>query len=148
MRDRSSRRHHVRGVAVDEEFADFDLEVMDADSAGADRILAAVSIAPFASPVRLVIVRRAELYRKREFIFLVETWSYFDIGDVVETHLTLLDCPPVEYFRRNHLRSEVNAFLFRLFQCSGEKPHLEFKREYINTRGATLARFRNDFLHE
>src|SRR5438034_1353470 len=57
----------LRGVAVDEEFADFDLEVMDADSAGADRILAAVSIAPFASPVRLVIVRRAELYRKREF---------------------------------------------------------------------------------
>ena len=51
--------------AVDPDFVDFDLEQMDADS-GADRILSAASMAPFASTVRLVVVRRAEIFRKRE----------------------------------------------------------------------------------
>ena len=56
----------LRASALDESFADFDLEQLDADSAGTDRILSAAGMAPFASRVRLVIVRRAEVYRKRE----------------------------------------------------------------------------------
>ena len=56
----------LQGKALDPAFTDFDLEHLDADSAGADRILSAAAMAPFASSVRLVIVRRAEVFRKRE----------------------------------------------------------------------------------
>ncbi len=56
----------LRAKAIDESFADFDLEQIDADSTSADRILSAAALAPFASPVRLVLVRRAEVFRKRD----------------------------------------------------------------------------------
>src|SRR5688500_8238760 len=56
----------IRAKAIDESFTDFDLEQIDADSGSAERILSAAALAPFASPVRLVLVRRAEAFRKKE----------------------------------------------------------------------------------
>jgi DNA polymerase III subunit delta len=56
----------LRSKAVDEGFTDFDFEVVDADVRPVEEILAAAGMAPFASPVRLVVVRGAEIYRKRE----------------------------------------------------------------------------------
>jgi DNA polymerase III subunit delta len=56
----------LRAEAVDEGFADFDYEVVEADSCTVEEVLAAAALAPFGSPARLVVVRGAELYRKRE----------------------------------------------------------------------------------
>ena len=56
----------LRSVAIDESFSDFDCEVMDAENSGVEDILASAGSAPFGSPVRLVIVKGAEIYRKRE----------------------------------------------------------------------------------
>jgi DNA polymerase-3 subunit delta len=56
----------LRQAVVDEGFADFDFEVLEADSRSPDEVLAAVGIAPFGSPARLVVLRGAEIYRKRE----------------------------------------------------------------------------------
>jgi DNA polymerase-3 subunit delta len=51
---------------VDADFADFDFEVLEADARSPDQVLAAAGMVPFGSPVRLVILRGVELYRKRE----------------------------------------------------------------------------------
>ena len=56
----------IRKVALDESFADFDCQVIDASSSPVEEILASAGSAPFSSPARLVIVKAAELYRKRE----------------------------------------------------------------------------------
>src|SRR5205809_1001796 len=56
----------LRESAVDPGFLDFDLEVLDAETATSERILSSAGLAPFASQVRLVVVRGAELYRRRE----------------------------------------------------------------------------------
>ncbi|MEP6754828.1 MAG: DNA polymerase III subunit delta [Chthonomonadales bacterium] len=56
----------IISVAIDPLFADFDSQVMDATLVPVDDILAAAAGAPFASPVRLTIVKCAEVYRKRE----------------------------------------------------------------------------------
>ncbi len=51
---------------VDPVGADFDLEYLDASSSPVDQILAAAYLAPFGSLKRVVVLRRAELYKKRE----------------------------------------------------------------------------------
>jgi len=56
----------LRAAAVDAAFADFDYEVLEADTAAPEQILAAAGLAPFGSPYRLVVVRGAEVYRRRE----------------------------------------------------------------------------------
>lgn len=56
----------LRTVVVSPDFADFDCETLDADTTTPEEILAAAGMAPFGSSHRLVIVRGAELFRKRE----------------------------------------------------------------------------------
>jgi DNA polymerase-3 subunit delta len=56
----------LRARVVDESFADFDSEVMDAEARGVEDILAAAGMAPFGSAARFVVVKGAELFRKRE----------------------------------------------------------------------------------
>jgi DNA polymerase-3 subunit delta len=56
----------LANAAIDPAFEDFDLELIDARSSTPDAMFAAVSIVPFGSRVRLVVVKGAEIYRKRE----------------------------------------------------------------------------------
>jgi DNA polymerase-3 subunit delta len=56
----------LRSAAVEDAFSDFDVETMDAESATPEDILAASGMAPLGSPFRLVVVRGAEVYRRRE----------------------------------------------------------------------------------
>jgi DNA polymerase-3 subunit delta len=56
----------LRSIAIDESFSDFDYEVVEADSKPVEEILSTAGMAPFASPVRLVVIKGAEIYRKRE----------------------------------------------------------------------------------
>jgi len=56
----------LREAVVDESFADFDFDLIQADSRPVEDILAAAGLAPFGSRARLVVVRGAEIYRKRE----------------------------------------------------------------------------------
>lgn len=56
----------LRKKAVDESFADFDFEMLDADAKTPEEILASANLAPFASSHRLIVVRGAEAFRKRE----------------------------------------------------------------------------------
>jgi DNA polymerase-3 subunit delta len=56
----------LRASVVDESFADFDYEVVEADSRSPDDILASAGLAPFGSRARLLVVRGAEIYRKRD----------------------------------------------------------------------------------
>lgn len=56
----------LRQAVVDESFADFDSETMEADARAPDEVLAAAGLAPFGSPARLVVLRGAEIFRKRE----------------------------------------------------------------------------------
>jgi DNA polymerase-3 subunit delta len=58
--------HLLRKEALDESFAEFDSQTMEAQSSAPEEILAAAGLAPFASPVRLVVVEGAEAYRRRE----------------------------------------------------------------------------------
>lgn len=51
---------------VSEDFADFDLERMEGDSATTDRILAGLSIPPMGSEKRVVLVRHAQKMSKEE----------------------------------------------------------------------------------
>ncbi len=50
---------------IDPDFADFDLEKLHANDAGADAILAAVGQVPFGSERRLIVVRGMEQWRER-----------------------------------------------------------------------------------
>ena len=50
---------------VSPDFADFDLETLDASTAGADGILAAAGQVPFGSERRLVVVKGMEQWRER-----------------------------------------------------------------------------------
>lgn len=56
----------IRAATVDPSYHDFDSETLDAFDSSAETILAAANQVPFASPRRMVIVRTAELYRRRE----------------------------------------------------------------------------------
>lgn len=56
----------LRSAAVDPAFADFDYQVVEAESAPPEEILATAGLAPLGSPCRLVVVRGAEVYRRRE----------------------------------------------------------------------------------
>ncbi len=56
----------LRAAVVDESFADFDYEVIEAVGRSPEDILSAAGMAPFGSPSRLLVVRGAEIYRKRE----------------------------------------------------------------------------------
>lgn len=56
----------LRTTVVEDDFADFDFEVLEASSTDPSDILAAVGSAPFGSAARLVVVRGCEVYRKRE----------------------------------------------------------------------------------
>jgi hypothetical protein len=58
--------HHLRREALDETFADFDSQTIEAQSSAPEEILAAAGLAPFASSVRLVVVTGAGIYRRRE----------------------------------------------------------------------------------
>ncbi len=51
--------------AVSSDFADFDLEVLDVLSVGADAILASAAQVPFGSDYRMVVVRGMEQWRER-----------------------------------------------------------------------------------
>lgn len=56
----------ICAVALDPSFADFDSETLDTASTGVEDILASAGMAPFGSPYRVVVVRGAEVYRRRE----------------------------------------------------------------------------------
>jgi DNA polymerase III subunit delta len=56
----------LRAATVDEAFSDFDYEVVEADRTPVEDILSSAGLAPFGSPARLLVVRGAELYRRRE----------------------------------------------------------------------------------
>lgn len=56
----------IKTTVVDESFADFDCQTMDASMYTVDDILASAASAPFASSARLVILKCAEIFRKRE----------------------------------------------------------------------------------
>src|SRR5579872_3185307 len=56
----------LRARAVDESFLDFDYEILDADTRTPEEILAAAGMAPVGSAARLVVVRSAEVYRRRD----------------------------------------------------------------------------------
>jgi DNA polymerase III subunit delta len=57
---------HLRNSLIDESFAEFDCEVLPGDTTPASTILSAACSAPFGSRRRLVIVRAAETYGRRE----------------------------------------------------------------------------------
>jgi len=56
----------LQAVVIAPDFADFDLEVLDAESAGSERILSAAGLAPLGSPRRLVVVRGSEVLRRKD----------------------------------------------------------------------------------
>lgn len=56
----------LRTAMVDDAFADFDYEVLDATAATAGRIATAAGVVPLASERRLIVVRHAEALRRRE----------------------------------------------------------------------------------
>jgi DNA polymerase-3 subunit delta len=56
----------LRQEAIDPAFAEFDSQILEAQSSAPEEILAAAGLAPFASAVRLVVVQGAEVYRRRE----------------------------------------------------------------------------------
>lgn len=56
----------IRASSLDASFADFDSEVLDANALGVEEILASAGLAPFGSRYRVVVVKGAEIYRRRE----------------------------------------------------------------------------------
>jgi DNA polymerase-3 subunit delta len=56
----------LRSAVLDPSFADFDCETLDAAVTSVEEILASAGAAPFGSEYRLVIVKGAEVYRRRE----------------------------------------------------------------------------------
>jgi DNA polymerase-3 subunit delta len=67
----------LRQQTTDETFADFDVEELDAGAASVEAVAASVSQFPFGSPRRLVIVRNAEHYRRREAAAAAERLAAF-----------------------------------------------------------------------
>lgn len=51
---------------IDPDFADFDFEVMDADNTSVEDILSSSGMVPFNSKRRLIIIRSAQVFKKRE----------------------------------------------------------------------------------